>query len=627
MFTQPSVNQIASAYQGNPAPLAQRVDQDRKQHGGIPQDLRQLMALNDITEGRGAVANQQALNVPTNMPTIAQSLQERARQALQARMTQQQQEQQRKDGMPMTVPPNVPRPPMQPQAQGLDALQSNVGQGYANGGIIRFADPDLNQVVPEPEEETSSTLGNIFKSITNPIAKYVAENYKNQRERSKIAEELMALKPGLLEQLTGSQRAEREKKTDLLKAQLEGAGSVKEAYPAAGKAENLRPYGQSDAERELEMMLRKTPASLEAERAAPRFVPPKPTQNVNIPSGGAPSAPPKPPVSSSASILDELKNAGLLNLPIDDAARKKIKGDMNLSPEDQERLAIEKFNKQVGQRDLSVYDKMAAELAARKERLNAPKPGIEGLLDYLSFVAQSGGRTRGEAGAKAAAAMQARNMSREEQQASLMEKILELGQKKSEAEYGQKEKIYGIGQDRYKEVFKNAHDAAKELFKSDEKARELGLEAVMKQKQIDAQLAVAKTNQASAGRDNLMERAAVIRRENPGMTAEESMKRAALAAGASSVFGTEAKDTQKGMQEYLDLEKEYKYNTVGKSEFAKKNREAFARQLAVLQAKYPTINFGANVVPSGKVPPAGTIMEGYKFKGGNPNDKNNWEKV
>jgi hypothetical protein len=601
MFTQPSVNQIASAYQGNPAPLSAKVDQDKKQNGGIPQDLRQLMALNDIAEGRGAAANQQALNVPTNMPTIAQSLQERARQALQARMMQQQQEQQRKNGMPMMVPQGTPRPPMQPQAQGLDSLQSNVGQGYADGGIIRFATPDLNQVVPEPEEETSSTLGNIFKSITNPIAKYVAENYKNQRERSKIAEELMALKPGLLEQLTGSQRAERERKTNLLKAQLEGAGSVKETYPATGKAENLRPYGQSDAERELEMMLRKTPASLEAERAAPKFIPPKPAQNVNIPGGGAPSAPPKPATSSSTSILDELKNAGLLNLPIDDSARKNLQAQMNLKPEDQERLAIEKFKQQVGDRDLSVYDRMAAELEARKERLNAPKPGIEGLLDYLSFVAQSGGRTRGEAGAKAAAAMQARNLSRQEQQSGLMEKILELGQKKSEAEYGQKEKMYGIGQERYKEVYKNAHDAAKALFKSDEDARNLGLEAVMKQKQMDTQLAVAKMNQASGGgsRDNLMERAAVIRRENPGMTVEESMKRAALAAGASSVLGSETKDKAKGMEEYRKLEDAYKYNTIGNSEFAKRNREAYNRQLGVLQSLYGPLDVGASAVPSG----------------------------
>ena len=606
MFTQPSVNQIASAYQGNPAPLSAKVDQDRKQHGGIPQDLRQLMALNDITEGRNAVANQQALSIPTNMPTIAQSLQERARQALQARMMQQQQEQQRKEGMPMMVPQGTPRPPMQPQAQGLDSLQSNVGQGYANGGIIRFGTTDLQQTVPAPtapEEDTSSTLGNLLKSITAPLLNYGKENIKNTTERNKIAQQISELTPGLLEQLTNSQRAERQAKIEALRSQLSSDGSVKTPYPKAGKAEELRPYGQADAARELETMLRKTPAAMDAEQAAPRAVPPKSTQNVNIPGGGggAPGGAPggARPATGGYSILDELKNAGLLNMPIDDAARKKIQADMNLSPEEQERLAIEKFNKQVGQKDLSIYDKMAAELAARKERLNAPKPGIEGLLDYLSFVAQSGGRTRGEAGAKAAAAMQARNLSREEQQAALMEKILELGQKKSEAEYGQKEKMYDIGQARYKEVYKNAHDAAKELFKSDEEARKLGLEAVMKQKELDNRLLTAKISAASSGRDNLMERARALMAVDKTLGLEEAMKRAALAAGATSVLGSETKDKAKGMEEFRKLEEAYKYNTVGNSEFAKRNRDAYNRQLAVLQATYGPLDIGSNALPSG----------------------------
>ena len=53
MFTQPSVNKIASAYQGNPEPLAQKVDQDKKQNGGvIPKDLRQLMASYDLAQGK-----------------------------------------------------------------------------------------------------------------------------------------------------------------------------------------------------------------------------------------------------------------------------------------------------------------------------------------------------------------------------------------------------------------------------------------------------------------------------------------------------------------------------------------------------------------------------------------------
>ena len=84
MFTQPSVNQIASTYATQPAPLARKVDQDKKQNGGIPKDLRQLMALNDIAEGKEAMGIQQALQIPTNMPTVAQSTQQLAQQALRA---------------------------------------------------------------------------------------------------------------------------------------------------------------------------------------------------------------------------------------------------------------------------------------------------------------------------------------------------------------------------------------------------------------------------------------------------------------------------------------------------------------------------------------------------------------
>jgi len=104
MFTQPSPEKIASTYQGNPAPLARKVDQDKKQNGGIPKDLRQLMALNDIAEGKESAGIQQALQIPTNMPTVAQNTQQLAQQALQARMLQQIREQQRLQQKPPTLP-------------------------------------------------------------------------------------------------------------------------------------------------------------------------------------------------------------------------------------------------------------------------------------------------------------------------------------------------------------------------------------------------------------------------------------------------------------------------------------------------------------------------------------------
>ena len=138
MMNPPSVNQITKAYQGNPAPLAQKVDQDKKQNGGIPQDLRQLLALNDINQMRQGAGIQAALNAPPNMPTVAEDVQAKAKQALQARMVQEAQKQMAKDGRPGIVPMGVPQPRLQPEERGIDSLTSNVGESYAHGGVVAF---------------------------------------------------------------------------------------------------------------------------------------------------------------------------------------------------------------------------------------------------------------------------------------------------------------------------------------------------------------------------------------------------------------------------------------------------------------------------------------------------------
>jgi len=139
MFTQPSVNKIASAYKGNPEPLAQKVEQDKKQNGGvIPRDLRQLMASYDLAQGKQHAGIQAALNVPTNMPTVAEDVQAKAQQALQARMVQEAQKQMAKDGRPGMIPMGVPQPRLQPEERGIDSLASNVGESYAHGGVVAF---------------------------------------------------------------------------------------------------------------------------------------------------------------------------------------------------------------------------------------------------------------------------------------------------------------------------------------------------------------------------------------------------------------------------------------------------------------------------------------------------------
>ena len=139
MFTQPSVNKIASAYKGNPEPLAEKVEQDRKQNGGvIPSDLRQLMASYDLAQGKQHAGIQAALNAPANMPTVAENVQAKAKQALQARMVQEAQKQMAKEGKPGMVPFGVPQPRPQAEERGIDSLTSNVGESYAHGGVVAF---------------------------------------------------------------------------------------------------------------------------------------------------------------------------------------------------------------------------------------------------------------------------------------------------------------------------------------------------------------------------------------------------------------------------------------------------------------------------------------------------------
>jgi hypothetical protein len=160
---QPSANGIASLFQGNPAALQQRVQKEEQAKPGLPPDLTELMALQILTEKTDAAQRQMAMNQlqqagGANMPTVAQTLQERAKQALQARMMQaQQQAQQPPQPQPIPTAPPADQPEASPemmqqlaalQAQGkggLDQLPANVGN-YAGGGIIAFNGEERSDV-------------------------------------------------------------------------------------------------------------------------------------------------------------------------------------------------------------------------------------------------------------------------------------------------------------------------------------------------------------------------------------------------------------------------------------------------------------------------------------------------
>ena len=496
MFTQPTVNQIASTYKGNPAPLNAKVDQDRKQNGGIPSDLRQLMAAYDLSQGRQNMGIQQALQVPTNMPTVAQDVQERARQALQARMMQQAQEQQRKNGQPNMVPPGTPRPPM--QAQGLDSLESNVGEGYAHGGIIGF-DGTTGSDVKDPTEKNKSWIERFLYSNISP--------------------------------------AERARK-DALEAQAESGRTVPTRINEE-RDRNMAIVNKPDPNKTQETLERLGMATRQEQ----------PTQQVIGQTPPKPNVPPAPPsanpITQNRVNVDKAPMPGglkdLAGIPSTSAAYKKLTDMMNQDPETKAQELRDRYMKEVGSRDLSIYDKTAAELEARKQKLNAPKAGYDAMMEYLEQVALGGGRTSAESGSIGASRQRALQKERLSQQNVLMDKILELGGKKSEAQYAEKKGMFDMTQKERDEIFKKAFDAAKSVNSSDDEAKRIAAQAVENEKNRLNQIRTAQIG--AQDRDNLMSRARALMAADPTkkMTLEQAMQRAAEIGAAGTMDSADAR--------------------------------------------------------------------------------------
>lgn len=133
---EPSVNQISSAYLGNPGALQQKVQQEQKANPGIPPDLRDLLALQDIQQQKAAFQRQQAMS-QQNPPTVAQQLMQAVQQPAQAapQGMPQGMPQGIAQGMPQAMSQGMPR-----QNSGIEQLPSNIGQHMAGGGIVAFAE-------------------------------------------------------------------------------------------------------------------------------------------------------------------------------------------------------------------------------------------------------------------------------------------------------------------------------------------------------------------------------------------------------------------------------------------------------------------------------------------------------
>ena len=495
MFTQPTVNQIASTYKGNPAPLNAKVEADKKQNGGIPQDLRQLMAAYDLSQGRQNMGIQQALQIPTNMPTVAQDVQERARQALQARMMQQAQEQQRKNGQPNIVPPGTPRPPM--QAQGLDSLESNVGEAYAHGGIIGF-DGTTGSDVKDPTEKNKSWIERFLYSNISPAERARKDALEAKAEAGR----------------TVPTKLNEERDRAMAIVNKSEPNKTQETFERLGMA--------TRQEQPMQQVIGQTPPKTDVPPAPPKVNLNAQTQTrVNEDKAFMPGGL-KDLVSTQAT-------------PGGDYLKKMLNQDENaLAAAERAR-----YNKEVGARDLSIFDKTAAELEARKQKLNAPKAGFDATMEYLEQIALGGGRSSFESGALGAARQRQLQLAREGKQNELMDKILELGAKKSEAQFAEKKGMFDLTKAERDRVIKEKTEAAGKLGLSEDKTRELIEQGL--QKELDRKNEIRKAGIVAQDRDQLMNRARALMAVDKTLGLEEAMRRAAMAAGATQMEGVDVR--------------------------------------------------------------------------------------
>jgi hypothetical protein len=147
---------------------------------------------------------------------------------------------------------------------------------------------------------------------------------------------------------------------------------------------------------------------------------------------------------------------------------------LNLNPEQAEAEAVRKYQAQVGSRDLSQYDRLIAEYENRKKQLEAPKAGMDALLEYLGQVAATPrGRTWMESGSTAARSQNELNAQRQAQQFELTKQAIDAAQKKADITFGEKKDLFGMGRAAYDQAYKVNYETALSVTKNAFEAEKL----------------------------------------------------------------------------------------------------------------------------------------------------------
>jgi hypothetical protein len=127
-----------------------------------------------------------------------------------------------------------------------------------------------------------------------------------------------------------------------------------------------------------------------------------------------------------------------------------------------------------------------------------------------------------------------------------MDKILELGGKKSEAQFGERKAMFDMSEKERDDIFKQAFDAAKSVNASDDEAKRIAAQAVENELNRKNQIRAAQIG--AQDRDQLMNRAKALMAIDKTLTLDKAMQRAAEIAatgqlGAAEMRSNAAADT------------------------------------------------------------------------------------
>jgi hypothetical protein len=243
---------------------------------------------------------------------------------------------------------------------------------YADGGIVYFGDPaknpDEEQLVPRgmpiPERETS-TIGDIFRKIGGESAiNAIREGYYKSREKEKLLDEsagaFSGMRPGIFEQMTPTERAQRIANADLLlKGPQKVAPLTQEQLALRAQQFKTATSPDSDASEQADRMT--------GSKVQPNAVPANPNKQASN-TGSAIVNPAKPPAMAEFKSQFDTSKMGKVETPEQIYAQqqgiKALAGVSNDPMKDIKERYAKLEAKRAGQEAQDPYDNLMATLSA-----------------------------------------------------------------------------------------------------------------------------------------------------------------------------------------------------------------------------------------------------------------------